>query len=79
MTTPNQGAALAARHSGSIGSVCSFATTSSRIRGLRAPTSDSSATLAAAHPNDRVAYTNGKTAFIQEVTAKAKATHANVA
>jgi len=28
--------------------------------------------LAAAHLNDRVAYTNGKTAFIQRITAKAK-------
>ncbi|MCI0540946.1 MAG: GrpB family protein [Verrucomicrobiales bacterium] len=28
--------------------------------------------LAAAHPNDRVAYTSGKTAFIQRVTAQAK-------
>jgi GrpB-like predicted nucleotidyltransferase (UPF0157 family) len=28
--------------------------------------------LAAAHPNDRVAYTNGKTVFIQRVTAQAK-------
>ena len=28
--------------------------------------------LAAAHPNDRVAYTNGKTDFIQRVTAQAK-------
>jgi GrpB-like predicted nucleotidyltransferase (UPF0157 family) len=28
--------------------------------------------LAAAHPNDRVAYTNGKTAFIKRVTAHAK-------
>ncbi len=34
--------------------------------------------LASAHPNDRVAYTHGKTAFIQEVTAKAKKSHANV-
>jgi GrpB-like predicted nucleotidyltransferase (UPF0157 family) len=29
--------------------------------------------LAAAHPNDRAAYTNGKSAFIQRITAKAKA------
>ena len=29
--------------------------------------------LAAAHPNDRVAYTEGKTAFIRNVTAQAKA------
>jgi GrpB-like predicted nucleotidyltransferase (UPF0157 family) len=28
--------------------------------------------LAAAHPNDRIAYTKGKTAFIQKVTAQAK-------
>jgi GrpB-like predicted nucleotidyltransferase (UPF0157 family) len=28
--------------------------------------------LATAHPNDRVAYTNGKTAFIQRITAQAK-------
>jgi GrpB-like predicted nucleotidyltransferase (UPF0157 family) len=28
--------------------------------------------LASAHPNDRVAYTKGKTAFIQRVTAQAK-------
>jgi GrpB-like predicted nucleotidyltransferase (UPF0157 family) len=28
--------------------------------------------LAAAHPNDRVAYTNGKTAFIRRITAKAR-------
>jgi GrpB-like predicted nucleotidyltransferase (UPF0157 family) len=28
--------------------------------------------LSAAHPNDRVAYTNGKTAFIQQVTSRAK-------
>jgi GrpB-like predicted nucleotidyltransferase (UPF0157 family) len=28
--------------------------------------------LAAAHPNDRVAYTNGKAAFIQRITAAAK-------
>jgi GrpB-like predicted nucleotidyltransferase (UPF0157 family) len=28
--------------------------------------------LATAHPNDRVAYTNGKTAFIQRITAKAR-------
>ena len=28
--------------------------------------------VASAHPNDRVAYTNGKTAFIQRITAKAK-------
>lgn len=28
--------------------------------------------LAAAYPNDRVAYTNGKTAFIQRITAEAK-------
>jgi len=28
--------------------------------------------LAVTHPNDRVAYTNGKTAFIQRVTAQAK-------
>ena len=28
--------------------------------------------LAAAHPNDRVGYTNGKTAFIQRITAQAK-------
>ena len=28
--------------------------------------------LAAAHPNNRVAYTNGKTAFIQRITAHAK-------
>jgi len=28
--------------------------------------------LAAAHPNDRVAYTNGKTAFIQRITAKTR-------
>ena len=34
--------------------------------------------LAAAHPNDRVAYTNGKTAFIEQVTAEAKESHANV-
>ena len=30
--------------------------------------------LAAAHPNDRVAYTKGKTAFIQRITAQAKTT-----
>ncbi len=30
------------------------------------------AELAAAQPNDRVAYTNGKTAFIQRITAEAK-------
>jgi GrpB-like predicted nucleotidyltransferase (UPF0157 family) len=28
--------------------------------------------LAAAHPNDRIAYTNGKTEFIQRITAEAK-------
>ena len=28
--------------------------------------------LATAHPNDRAAYTNGKTAFIQRITAQAK-------
>jgi GrpB-like predicted nucleotidyltransferase (UPF0157 family) len=28
--------------------------------------------LATAHPNDRVGYTNGKTAFIQRITAQAK-------
>jgi GrpB-like predicted nucleotidyltransferase (UPF0157 family) len=28
--------------------------------------------LATAHPNDRVTYTNGKTAFIQRITAQAK-------
>jgi len=28
--------------------------------------------LAAAHPNDRVAYTKGKSAFIQRITAQAK-------
>jgi GrpB-like predicted nucleotidyltransferase (UPF0157 family) len=27
--------------------------------------------LAAAHPNDRVAYTNGKTEFIQEIMTRA--------
>lgn len=32
--------------------------------------------LAAAHPNDRIAYTNGKTAFIRSVTAQAKAREA---
>jgi GrpB-like predicted nucleotidyltransferase (UPF0157 family) len=31
--------------------------------------------LATAHPNDRVAYTKGKTAFIQRVTAQAKTPH----
>ena len=30
--------------------------------------------LAADHPGDRVAYTEGKTAFVVEVTARAKAT-----
>ena len=33
------------------------------------------ADLAAAHPNDRVAYTNGKTAFIQRITAAARKAH----
>jgi GrpB-like predicted nucleotidyltransferase (UPF0157 family) len=31
--------------------------------------------LAAAHPNDRAGYTNGKTAFIQRIAAQAKTAH----
>ena len=56
------------------GSACCFATTSLHIRGPPAPT-NAKIELAAAHPNDRAGYTNGKTAFIQRITAQAKTAH----